>query len=219
MAIHANTKDMVLKLFRDKKVITLTQLALQLQRCQRTAHRQLKQWQAMNSYNKNGRYYVLPDVPQFDSNGLWRYRGIYFSQYGNLTKTLVALVRNSKAGLNAAEMTALLGLSPRSFLSSFRTHPDLRREKHQGYFVYFSSDLTIYEQQKAQRSTMTRLAKRPSDIEAIAILVETIKHPDLNIDQLCARLKTLTYDITPEAVLNLFAHHGVSVKKTPHGLP
>ena len=64
---------------------------------------------------------------------------------------------------------------------------------------------------------MTRIAKRPSDIEAIAILVETIKHPDLNIDQLCARLKTLKYDITPEAVRNLFAYYGLSVKKTPHG--
>ena len=217
MAIRANTKDRVLKLFRDKKVITLAQLALQLRRCQRTAHRQLKQWQAMNSYNKNGRYYVLPDVPQFDSNGLWRYRGIYFSQYGNLTQTLVALVRNSKAGLNAAEMTDLLGLSPRSFLSSFREHPDLRREKHQGCFVYFSSDMTIYEQQENQRLTMIRSAKLPSDIEAIAILVETVKDPDLKIEELCMRLKNKKYDITPEAVWNLFAYYGLSVKKTPPG--
>ena len=197
--------------------MTLAQLALQLQRCQRTAQRQLKQCQAINSYNKNGRYYVLPDVPQFDSNGLWRYRGICFSQYGNLTQTLVALVRNSKAGLNAAEMEALLGLSPRSFLSSFREHPDLRREKHQGCFVYFSNYQTIYEPQKNQRVTMIRSAKLPSDIEAITILVETVKNPDLNIDQLCTRLKNKKYDITPEAVWNLFAYYGLSVKKTLHG--
>jgi len=217
MANRTNRKDKVLKIFRDKKVMTLAQLALQLQRCQRTAHRQLKQWQAINSYNKNGRYYVLPDVPQFDSNGLWRYRGIYFSKHGNLTQTLVALVRNSKAGLNAAEMTDLLGLSPRSFLSSFREHPDLRREKHQGCFVYFSSNLTIYEQQKNQRLTMIRSAKLPSDIEAISILVETVKDPNLKIEELCMRLKNNKYDITPEAVANLFAYHGLSIKKTPHG--
>jgi len=217
MAIHANTRDMVLKLFRSKTVMTLPELAFELQRGQRTAQRQLKQWQAINSYNKNGRYYVLPDVPQFDSNGLWRYRDTYFSKYGNLTQTLVELVRNSKAGLNAAEMEELMGLSPRSFLLAFREHPDLRREKHQGYFVYFSSDPTIYEQQKAQRLTMTRSAKQPSEIEAIAILVETVKHPELNSDQLCARLKAQNYDITPEAVLNLYASHGLGVKKTPPG--
>ena len=148
MANSASIKDKVLVLFRDKKVMTLAQLALHLQRSQRTVHRQLKQWRAFNSYNKNGRYYVLSDIPKFDSNGLWRWRDIFFSIFGNLTQTLIALVRNSKAGLNAAEMTELLGLSPRSFLSSFREHPDLKRQKHQGCFVYFSSNRTIYEQQK-----------------------------------------------------------------------
>jgi hypothetical protein len=215
MANRASIKDRVLVLFRDKKVMTLAQLALHLQRSQRTVHRRLKQWQAINSYNKNGRYYVLSDIPKFDGNGLWRWRDIFFSKYGNLTQTLIALVRNSKAGLNAAEMTALLGLSPRSFLSSFREHPDLKREKHQGCFVYFSSDHTVYEQQRNQRLGMIRSAKLPSDVEAIAILVETIKHPDLNIEKLCTQLKTKEYNITPEAVRNLFVYHGLPIKKTP----
>jgi len=215
MANSASIKDKVFMLFRGKTVMTLAQLTLHLQRSQRTVHRQLKQWQAINSYNKNGRYYVLSDIPKFDGNGLWRWRDIFFSKYGNLTQTLIALVRNSKAGLNAAEMTELLGLSPRSFLSYFREHPDLKREKHQGCFVYFSSDHIIYEQQKNQRLGMIRSAKLPSDIEAIAILVETIRHSDLNIEKLCTQLKTKKYNITPEAVRNLFAYHGLPIKKTP----
>ena len=62
---------------------------------------------------------------------------------------------------------------------------------------------------------MIRSAKLPSDIEAIAILVETIKQPDLNIEKLCAQLKAQKYNITPEAVRNLFAYHGLPIKKTP----
>jgi len=218
MANSASIKDKVLVLFRDKKVMTLAQLALHLQRSQRTVHRQLKQWRAFNSYNKNGRYYVLSDIPKFDSNGLWRWRDIFFSIFGNLTQTLIALVRNSKAGLNAAEMTELLGLSPRSFLSSFREHPDLKRQKHQGCFVYFSSNRTIYEQQKKQRSGIIRRVKLVSGIEAIALLVETIKHPELSIEKLCTQLKAQKYNVTPEAAQNFFAYHGLPIKKTP-GLP
>jgi hypothetical protein len=209
-------KDKILKWFQDKKVVTLDELAHRLKRCRRTAQRQLKQWQAINSYNKNGRYYTLPDVPQFDSNGLWSYREIRFSRYGNLTQTLTTLVANSKAGLNAAEITKLLALSPRSFLSSFREHPDLKREKHQGCFVYFSSKPTIHKQQKNQRLTMISSTKLPSDIEAITILVETIKHPELSIKKLSAKLRTRKYNITPEAISNLFTYHGLTVKKTPH---
>lgn len=206
-----------LKSFRTQKVLTISDLASLMHCSLITIRRKLKQWNVYNSYNKNGRYYVLPDVPQFDSNGLWRYRGIFFSRHGNLTQTLVAVVKHSKAGLNAAELTELLGLSPRSFLSAFRTHPELRREKHQGCFVYFSSEPSLYEQQKSQRLAMIRNAKQPSEIEAIAILVEAVKHPELPHDQLCARLKSRYSNITPEVVANLFAQHGLCVKKTPHG--
>ncbi len=217
MPNRTHSKDRTFNVFRAKTVMTLPELALELQRSQRTSQRQLHQWQAITSYNKNGRYYVLPDVPQFDSNGLWRYRGIFFSRHGNLTQTLVAVVRNSKAGLNAAELTELPGLSPRSFLSAFRTHPELRREKHQGCFVYFSCEPSLYEQQTHQRLAMIRSARQPSEIEAIAILVETVKHPELSHDQLYARLKSRHPNMASEAVANLFAQHGLRVKKTPHG--
>jgi hypothetical protein len=182
-----------------------------------TVRRKLKQWDTYTSYNQNGRYYVLPDVPQFDSNGLWCYRDICFSQYGNLIQTVIHLVKNSPAGRAASEIGELLHIKPRSFLSLFREHSDLRREKHQGCFVYFSSDPKMYERQKNQQLTMIRSAKLPSDIEAIAILVETVKAPDLKIEELCTLLKNKKYDITPESVRNLFAYYGLSVKKTPHG--
>ena len=216
MANSASIKDKVLTIFRDKKVMTLAQLAGHLQRSGRTVHRQLKQWQAIKSYNKNGRYYALPDSPRFDANGLWRWRGLFFSKYGNLTQTLIALVRNSKAGLNATEMTKLLGLSPRSFLSSFGGHPDLKREKHQGCFVYFPSDSVLYESQKNQRLRMISRTKLPSDVEAIALLVEMIKHPELSIENLCTQLKAQKYNIPPQAVQNFFAYHGLPLKKTPN---
>jgi hypothetical protein len=206
------------KNFRRRKVLTVLDLASLMQCSLITVRRKLKQWDTYTSYNKNGRYYVLPDVPQFDSNGLWRYRNICFSQNGNLTQTVIHLVRNSSAGLATFEIGELLHIQPRSFLSSFREHHDLRREKHQGCFVYFSSDQTIYEQQKNQRLTMIRSAKLPSDIEAIAILVETIKHPMMSIEELCAELKKKRYQMLPETVRNLFAYHELSVKKTPPSL-
>lgn len=205
------------KIFRRRKVLMVSDLASLMQCSLITVRRKLKQWDTYTSYNQNGRYYVLPDVPQFDSNGLWCYRDICFSQYGNLIQTVIHLVKNSPAGRAASEIGELLHIQPRSFLSLFRDHWDLRREKHQGCFVYFSSDPTIYQQQINQRLTMIRSTKLPSDIEAIAILVEIVKAPDLKIEELCTLLKNKKYDITPESVRNLFAYYGLSVKKTPHG--
>ena len=62
---------------------------------------------------------------------------------------------------------------------------------------------------------MTRTIQLPSDIEAIAILVETIKNPALSIDQLADKLQQNNYWISSESIENLFSYHGLSIKKMP----
>ncbi|GAF74582.1 unnamed protein product [marine sediment metagenome] len=214
MVVEA-TLEKTRRSFRTQKVMTLAELAVQMQCSRRTVQRRLKDWDAINSYNKNGRYYVLPSVPTFDPHGLWCYRGIGFSRHGNLTETLIHLVRNSAAGLSAAELGRLLRMDPRSFLWLFQNHPALQRQRHQGRFVYFAAESTIYRRQKDGRLIMAaHVRPPPTDSEIIAILVEAIKHPDLNMEQLCRRLKKQGLAVTEQAVSNLFAYHGLAVKKT-----
>ena len=55
--------------FRCRKIMTLGEVAEFIRSSIHTARRRLKQWQAANSYNHNGRYYTLPEVPEFDGNG------------------------------------------------------------------------------------------------------------------------------------------------------
>ncbi len=208
------TLQKVLSRFRGRKVMTVAELAWQMRCSPRTVHRRLQDWQAIHSYNKNGRYYALPSVPAFDSNGLWRYRDIGFSRYGNLTETLIALVCHSQAGLSANELGQLLGMEPRSFLWLFRNHPALRREKHHGRFVYFAAESVLYRRQRDGRMIMDGDARRPSDSEVIAILVETIKPPEFSMAQLCRHLKKQGVAVTEQAVANLFVYHGLDVKKT-----
>ena len=105
-----------LKAFRRRKVMMLGEVAELVHSSIHTARRRLKEWRAHTSYNQNGRYYALPDVPEFDADGLWHWRGVFFSRYGNLKQTVVELIRRSSAGLDAGEMSSLLGLDPRSFL-------------------------------------------------------------------------------------------------------
>ncbi len=218
MAADPTRLDKVLKRFRAKKVMTLAELTAQLDCSPRTVHRRLKTWRAINSYNHNGRYYTLPQVPEFDTHGLWRYRDISFSQHGNLTDTIVQLVKQSPAGLNGAELGEWLGLDPRPFLSFFRDHPALQREAHRGRFVYFCAESTIYRRQQRRRSTMPARIEVPTDAQAIAILVQTIKHPDWSIEKLCAQLKRQGVKVSAEAASTFFADHGLQIKKTRRSL-
>lgn len=204
------------KTFRGKKILTLEEVADLLGASIHTARRRLKEWNALSSYNRNGTYYTLPDVPEFDANGLWRCHGVFFSRHGNLKQTVVELVRISPGGLGGAEMGSLLGLDPRSFLSAFAKHPRLRREKVGGRFVYFSSDDALYDQQRQRRLALNAKDRQPTPAEAVAILVEKIKYPTLSHGELARKLKKQKLSVEPGMIENLFALHGLTEKKTPH---
>ena len=64
----------ILKSFRKKTILTVKELAGLLGRSAITARRRLAQWNTYTSINCNGRYYVLPDIPVFDRNGLWSFK-------------------------------------------------------------------------------------------------------------------------------------------------
>ena len=206
------------KVFRRKMILTLAEVAELIHSSIHTARRRLKEWRALNSYNQNGRYYTLPDVPEFDANGLWQRRGVFFSRYGNLKQTVVELVRRSQAGLDAGEMRSLLGVEPRSFLSAFAGHRQIKREKTRGRFVYYGSDSAVYEKQRQRRWALNTKGRQPTAFEAVAILVEKIKHPALSNEALSRRLRKQNLSVEPEIIENLFVRHGLAVKKTPRSI-
>lgn len=210
--------DRALNTFRRRKMLTLGEVAELIGRTIHTARRRLKAWKTSRSYNKNGRYYALPDVPAFDANGLWRWGGVFFSRYGNLTQTLIESIERSEAGLGASELGERLGLDPRSFLSAFAHHPRLRREKRLGRFVYYAADAKIYSRQHQCRSTIPPATRDPSESEIVAILVEQIKHPQLSAEALSRRLRGKKRRIEPDAIRRLFARHGLALKKTPRSV-
>ena len=102
MAKERAAPDRAAGFLRLKRIATLVELAVHLQCSARTAHA-AAQCRAIHSYNHNARYYTLPQIPQFDAHGLWRYRGVFFSRHGNLPETFAQLVHRSPAGLTAAE--------------------------------------------------------------------------------------------------------------------
>lgn len=213
-------EETILNNFRKNKVMTLQQLTQMLGCCERTTKRRIKKWQTHNSYNFNGRYYALPDIPRFNEVGLWNYRDACFSRHGNLKETVIHFVNHSEAGYSARELEESLGLKKDYCLSYFRSIEQLRIEKLGSRHIYFSSDDNTYERQKEKRLSRIereQLIKLPSNANAVLILVEIIKHPGLTIDQLARRLRRKGHLVSVESIHHLFVHHGL-LKKTAHGI-
>lgn len=204
----------VIHKFKNKKVVTIAVLTAWLSCSAATAHRRLKAWKAYTSYNHNGRYYTLPEIANFDENGLWRHQGAFFSKHGNLKQTLVHLVTCSAQGLRGAEPGELLGLQTRSFLSHFRCHPEIYRENLMGRWIWFAADPAIREKQKQIRlaQAVAKEPRMPADMEAVMILADLIKHPNSALEQIAQRLIPEGLHIDVDVIRQLLVHHGLEKK-------
>lgn len=202
----------VLARFRTARILTLAELVVLLGCSVRTAHRRLKTWGALNSYNCNGRFYTVPQIVQFDAEGLWRCRGAFFSRHGSLTETVVALVGSSPAGLTAAELGCKLGVNAHSFISRFAGHPRLARERIGGRHVYFSSDPDMHRRQTEARgrSSGGAAAVRLSDAEAVQVFAEMIRHPALEPDETSRRLAARGVRVGAEQIVYLLDRYGLA---------
>jgi len=212
MKALASAARKVLARFRTARILTLAELVVLLGCSVRTAHRRLKTWGALNSYNCNGRFYTVPQVVQFDADGLWRCRGAFFSRHGSLTETVVALVGSSPAGLTAAELGRKLGMNAQSFISRFAAHPGLARERIGGRHVYFSSAPGVRRRQAEARgqALAADAAALPSDAEAVQVFAEMIRHPELEPDETSRRLAARGMRIGADRIVRLLDRHGLA---------
>lgn len=216
---HGSIKA-ALKYLEKIKIFTIVQLSNLLKCSVPNARLKLKQWHTFTSYNQNGRYYTLPQVPRFDQFGLWHHKNVSFSKHGNLRKTLVHLVVSAKAGLSGKQLGQLLGLTPQSFLHHFRNCPGICREKHGGVFVYFSDEISVYEKQVRNRRSLVvqKTVVRISDSEAIMILVAVIKDHGISAEGIIALPELKKSKIKLAAVRSFFEEYGLG-KKIPDSQP
>ncbi len=199
---------------KGERIFTLNRLVSALNCSSRTAQAKLKLWQTYTSYNQNGRFYSLPEVPKFDRYGLWRYKDAAFSKHGNLKKTIIHLVGASPEGLTGRELGELLRLRPQSFLHHFRKCPGIFREKHDGVYVYFSDIGEIYEKQERQRCALIHHRKLAniSDSEAILILTAIIRHHGITSEDIMTLPEIKKSKIGKPAIQNFMVYHGLEKK-------
>ncbi len=183
-----------------------------------TAWRVLRKHGYLSSYNANARYYTLIDIPEFDDQGLWSYRGIRFSKFGSLNSTMVELITRSSQGKTAREMEAELDITnARTTLIKLHKEGKVSRTRVKGVFVYLAVDPERGERQRRLReAAMERIFARsdlPTSKKIIAVLVQWIVRPELRPDQIVRRLSRKGLRITRREILAIVEYYDLPFKK------
>lgn len=170
----------VLKQFFDRhKIATLDQLREALgnpARC--TVFRKLNDLQYLSSYSHRGKYYTLQSIARFTEQGLWSFRSVWFSRFGNLLQTCQTLVQHSDAGYSATELRDIVQVKTKHALAKLVRDGQLAREVFDSVFIYLSTKKDIANRQiKARKALMQRSA---------ASLI--VANPDLATDEAKALL-------------------------------
>ena len=202
---------------KKEKVFTLKRLMALLNCSRGTAQKTLSFWKTYTSFNKNSKYYTLPEIPKFDSHGLWWYNEeIAFSEYGNLKKTVINLVQLSDSGLTGKELASLVSIPARNFVHHYKDCPEITREKQDGVFVHFSSQPETYQQQ-IQKRTLATLPERKdflTDSDVITILISIVKHHGITPKEILALPEVSRIKISELTLQNFMESHDL-LKKTP----
>jgi hypothetical protein len=141
MAIPLANLDRVRNLFQENKILTLVKLKeILVTTSTMTVYRRLRSLSYLVSYSHRGKFYTLPDIPEFNDMGIWSHEGVYFSRYGNLVRTLEELVGASQMGYSAADLESIVHVEVKHVLLELVRGKKIEREKIGGVYVYFSAN-------------------------------------------------------------------------------
>ncbi len=184
----------------------------------RTLQRKIKKSKLLASYNKNSKFYTLPTLAGFNDFGIWQYQGVLFSQQGNLYQTLVYLVDQSTSGYTSGELMQIVQVKTDDALRVLANQKRLQREKHYGYYVYYSMDYHRFQGQKNNRlSDFMPLARQylPKDKNIIiSVLVEIIHSDTLSTESLLTGLKKRRVEASEQQIHGIISHYDLKKKKS-----
>lgn len=203
------------RLFQRRKCWLLADLARSLDYALISVRRLLKQIGYFRSYTHNGKWYTLPDAPQFNRQGIWHHKDIGFSKHGSLVATIDYLVARSANGLSARELADKLQHPCHAVLTNLHKKQVLDRLKVAGEYRYLATEETV---NRRQREELSGLMAGPitslSTQAAVWVLVEHVKDPALSFGQIAARLREQrNLDVAPESIERFFQEQ--DLKKTP----
>lgn len=160
MRKQKNDEGILKRFLKTEKIATLSELKAVLKTTgTMTVFRRLKMHGYLTSYSHRGKYYTLPDIPDFDERGLWSYHTVWFSKYGNLIETVREFIEEAEAGFTASELESILHVEAKHPLLKLFKEKRAHRKKMSGVFIYLSAD------KGKQRSQFSKRQELAGDLE------------------------------------------------------
>ena len=174
MGKREDQRERIREFFKEKKVHSLHGITEHLGIGNRMVQRYLKDLHGLTSYTHKGQFVTLPDIPRFDKHGIWFYRKVGFSEFGNSLSTIVRLIEQSKNGLSREQLEAILKIGISKQIQILLQRERVHRIKLGNRYLYIPE--AVMRNKKARlklvgdRQTEEHFEKGVQNTELIALL-------------------------------------------------
>ena len=145
------------KFFDKKTVLDMPQVYRTLSTMSRTTgFRYLRELHHLTSYTHNGKYYTLPGIVQFDSNGFWYFGDVGFSVHGTLIDTVHRTITQSVAGKSNSELEKHCRVKVQAALRTLLHSKKIARVKLEKKYLYVHADPRTSDRQIRKRIEVTQ---------------------------------------------------------------
>ncbi len=196
------------------RIATLPELCHRFRCSRSTVLRRLKDHGYYSSYNASGRFVTIKEVAEFGACGLWVCKDARFSKRGTLKDTVAHFAQSSERGMTHEELTTLLGIRVHNTLLDLVTQGRIRRERVGPTFVYCSGEPSVHKQQTQERKVALSQSEpcRPTSAQKIATLLELIKDPNAERQEIVIRCKRRGVALSRVVVDAIFEKYGLEKK-------
>lgn len=202
----------------DTPVQTIDDLRIKSGCQHRTLQRLIKSCNLITSYNQNARFYTAPSLCQFNPDGIWNFKQILFSTYGNLFETITALIDKSLSGYTSRELSIIIMVKADDALHVMWLKDRVRRQKTGGSHVYFSQREDLFKQQLSAREQQLPAAIEtlalPDYQRIIAVLVEIILQDSVVAEKLQKGIAQRNFQISIAEIEAVIEHYQLKKKRS-----
>jgi hypothetical protein len=182
-----------------KKIATMLEIREKFPVSPSTVWRALLKEGYVTSCNKKSSFYALKSSLNFDKNGIFKKKGIFFCQEGFLRKQILKYINESDAGSPSKEIINIYGSSSRHVLCQLNVKGKVQSKSLNATRYYFSNDDVIRENQIVERVKIIEIEQQEN---------EKIKH-EVILSVMGELLKDTT--ISPTGIQNKLRKMGISV--------
>lgn len=214
---HNTHTKAVVKAFQKRKVLTLNDINKITNWSAMALWRNLKPIGYYTSFNYNGRFYTLADIPRFDDNGLWFFKQAGFSSYRTLNRTLISLVNNSTMGMTTTELSLILTVRVQNQLAKLYAQKEIDRVKCGRAHLYVSIQKEVKTDQLKNRENYINPEKvdtpSPTIEETIQILSELVRRPRTSARGVSYSLCARGFNVSRKKVLEVIEKYQLKKKR------